>query len=61
MAELITNSIDKNGAGYADQEINNNTGVEQVSSALEGYNPNDGTYTYKQGTKWKQSGRISGR
>ena len=56
MAELITNSIDKNGAGYADQEINNNTGVEQVSSALEGYNPNDGTYTYKQGTKWKQSG-----
>lgn len=56
MAELIANSIDNNGAGYADQKIENNTGVEQVSSALEGYNPNDGTYTYKQGTKWKQSG-----
>ncbi len=56
MAELIKDSIDESGAGYADEKIENSTGVGQVSSAVEGYNPYDGTYTYKKGTKWKQSG-----
>lgn len=55
MAELIEDSISENGAGYADQKIDNNSGVGQVSSAIKGYNPYDGTYTYKQGTKWLQS------
>ena len=33
------------GAGYSDEQINENLGVAPVKSAVTGYNPEDGTYT----------------
>ncbi len=33
------------GAGYSDEQINENLGVAPVKSAVIGYNPEDGTYT----------------
>ena len=53
MANIDYNATNEGGAGYSDQNIDDN-GVAKLSSAMRGYDNGDGTYTYKSGNKWKQ-------